>query len=93
VPVDASIDFEAGARTRSAGHVLLVFVADVAAPDGTLTLVGGSDGTIPGPITDGSPAVVARWVGSGLRAGRMVFQLQAAPGRYEIPIRFLLETP
>lgn len=92
LPVDASIEFEAGARTGSAGHVLLVFDADLAVPGGTLAIAGGSDGTVPGLVTR-SPTVVARWVGSGLRAGRIVFRLQAAPGRYEIPLRFRLETP
>jgi hypothetical protein len=43
----------------------------------------------------GAGAVVAgRWVGSGLRTGRLVFSLRAASGgTYTLPLRFVLSAP
>jgi hypothetical protein len=96
IPVEVSVDFAAGARTRIGGDVRLV--VDVTDPvevrPGTtgqaLTIVGGTAGTIAGTLAQDAPVVAARWLGSGLRTGRVTFRLHAAPGRYDIPVRFVV---
>jgi hypothetical protein len=92
VPVEASIEFAVGARTRTGGHVVLLAEADMLVPEGLLS-IAGSDGTSSTTMAAVTPAVVQRWMGSGLRTGRLVFRLRAAPGRYEVPVRLFVETP
>ena len=87
---EASVEFAAGARTRNGGDVMLVVEAPPLPPGGALTMAAGTEGTIATAVVQDAPTVVARWVGAGLRTGRVTFQLKAAPGRYEIPVRFLL---
>ena len=93
IAAEATVEFAAGARTRNGGDVLLVVQAQPLPPGGALgalTMATGTEGTIAASVVQDVPTVVARWVGAGLRTGRVTFRLQAAPGRYEIPVRFLL---
>ena len=95
IPAVATVDFMAGARTRHGGEVLLtVQLTDSGqlptAGDQTLTIAAGTEGTIAGPVAPDAAAIVARWISGGMRNGRVTFRLQAAPGNYDIPVRFLL---
>jgi hypothetical protein len=89
-----SVDFALGGRTRKGGDVqLLVEVVDPLAPGApyALTIVGGSDGVAAGALAHDVPHVVARWLGGGFRSGRVTFRLDAAPGRYDVPVTFLVK--
>lgn len=95
---EATVSFAAGARTRREGEVELVFeIADQGgAPQGALSIVGGSEGTIAGPVQSearDTPTVAARWAGGGMRTGVVTFCLQAPPGQYELPVRFRVRIP
>lgn len=92
---ETSVIFAVGARALKGGDVrLIVEIADPPAAGGArgyaLSVVGGSDGVTTGALTHDAPTVVARWVGGGLRTGRVTFRLEAAPGDYEIPLRYLV---
>lgn len=59
-----------------------------------LTFSGVGEGTLSGAVTASGPTVAGRWIGSGLRHGTLVFALRAtAPGKYSIPVRFVLSAP
>ena len=95
---EATLSFAAGARTRTDGEVVLVFeiVDQGGAPQGALSSVGGSDGTIAGPVQTearGTPSVAARWAGGGMRTGAVTFRLHAPPVQYDIPVKFQLRIP
>jgi len=98
-----TIEFDASARTRTTGEVILTVEA-LRDPD---TLTGGpsggdvvvefggsSDGVVPGVLSTG-PQVAVRWTGSGVRHGQIVFTLrsQASTVGGTIPLRFVLATP
>jgi hypothetical protein len=97
-----AVDFSAGARL-SAGDELVLSVEPeraIARPGGvadvetSLVFEGDGAGTRAGVIAPHAPAVAARWIGSGVRTGRLTFVLVAAtPGRYLVPVRFVLSTP
>ena len=89
-PVEASMELSAGVRIASGSAVELVADVDAQAP-GTLTIVAGPEGTIPVSLTAGASTVVAKWVGGGLRTGRLTFRLDAAPGVYSIPVTIRLK--
>ncbi len=101
-PATAAITFSAGARTRSGADVVLS-VESVRATDGpggaadvesSLAFEGEGEGTTSGVIAGPAPTVAARWSGSGLRTGRLVFSLRSrAPGSYTVPVRLVLSTP
>ena len=98
----AIVDFSAAARTRTGDEVVLT-VEPLAAVDGpggaadvetSLTFAGEGNGALSGALTGDRPAVAGRWQGSGSRTGRLIFTLRGAvPGRYVLPVRFLLTTP
>jgi hypothetical protein len=95
---EVKVSFAAGARTRTDGEVVLVFeVAGLGgAPQGALSIVGGSEGTIASPVHSearDTPVVAARWAGGGMRTGSVTFRLEAPPGQYDIPIRFHVRIP
>lgn len=101
-PTTVAVDFTAAARTASGGEVMLSVepVREIDGPGGpadvetALTFAGEGDGTTTGTLTNASPSIAARWIGSGLRSGRLVFALRAAAsGNYTVPIRFVLSTP
>jgi hypothetical protein len=89
-PVDASMELSAGVRIASGSAVALVADVDAQVP-GTLTIVAGPEGTTPVSVTAGASTVVAKWVGGGLRTGRLTFRLAAAPGVYVIPVTIRLQ--
>ncbi len=101
-PATAAVTFSAGARTRSGADVVLS-VEPVRAVDGpggaadvesSLAFEGEGEGTLSGVIAGSAPSVAARWSGSGMRTGRLVFSLRSrAPGSYTVPVRFVLSTP
>jgi hypothetical protein len=95
VPAVAVIEFSAGARTQAGAEVLLTVerLPSFDYPKGTaVTFVGDGPGTAAATLAP-CPTVAARWTGSGLRSGRLTFALQAPPGTYNIPVRFVLSTP
>lgn len=101
-PATASVDFSAGARTGLGEEVLLSVeplramggpggAADV---ESAVSFEGVGQGTVRGAMRSHAPSVAARWNGSGLRSGRLVFTMRAgARGRYSLPVRFVLSTP
>jgi len=59
-----------------------------------LTFSGVGEGTLSGAVAPSGLTVAGRWTGSGLRHGTLVFALRAtAPGKYTIPVRFVLSAP
>ena len=101
-PATASVDFTAGARTQAGAEVLLSIeqLRAVQGPGGasdlesSVSFVGEGDGTLAGALVATAPAVAGRWLGSGLRQGRLVFALRAgASGNYILPVRFVLSAP
>jgi hypothetical protein len=101
-PATAAVEFSAGARTPAGAEVVLSVerVRGVEGPggaadvDASLTFSGESDGTLGGAVATGGPTVAGRWIGSGIRNGRLVFELRAsASGRYTVPMRFVLSAP
>ena len=101
-PATASVDFSAGARTGLGEEVLLSVepVRAVGGPGGAadvesaVSFEGVGQGTVRGAVRSHVPTVAARWNGSGLRSGRLVFTMRAgARGHYSLPVRFVLSTP
>ena len=101
-PATATVDFAAGARTQSGAEVLLSIeqLRGVEGPGGasdlesSVSFSGQGAGTLAGALVAAGPAVAGRWIGSGLRQGRLVFALRAgASGNYILPVRFILSAP
>jgi hypothetical protein len=101
--VVGTIAFHAGARTRTAGEVILTVEALrdpetlASGPSGDSVVVeygGSADGVVPGVLSTG-PQVAGRWTGSGARHGQLVFTLRSAGALAggTIPLRFVLVTP
>ena len=96
-PALATVDFIAGVRTHAGAEVVLTVEA-AAMPAGRgesrLTFSGNGDGVLAGALGPTQSAIVGRWVGSGRRAGRIAFALQApSAGTYSVPLRFVLSVP
>jgi hypothetical protein len=101
-PATATVDFAAGARTQAGAEVLLSIEQRraVQGPGGpsdlesSVSFAGEGAGTLDGALVATAPAVAGRWIGSGLRQGRLVFALRAgASGNYILPVRFILSAP
>ena len=101
-PATATVDFAAGARTQAGAEVLLSIEQLHAAqgPGGasdiesSVSFTGDGAGTLDGALVAAGPAVAGRWIGSGMRQGRLVFALRAgASGNYMLPVRFILSAP
>ena len=101
-PAVAVVDFSAAARTRQGGEVLLTVegMASVDGPEGwsdvgtSLTFSGEGDGVGSGELCASAPSIAGRWIGSGLRTGRLTFALRSAvAGTYSLPVRFVLSAP
>jgi hypothetical protein len=98
-----TVEFTAAARTARAGEVVVTVepAGPMEGPGGAadvedaVSFSGDSDGTLSGVVTPGGMQVAARWTGSGVRHGRLVFTLSrsAQAGSYVLPVRFLLITP
>ena len=98
----AVVDFSAGARTHSGAEVMLTVepLRGITGPGGAsdvetgLTFAGQGDGLLSGALQPSTPTVAGRWNGSGLRTGRVMFELRAsATGHYTVPVRFVLSAP
>ena len=98
----ATVDFAAGARTQAEAEVLLSIeqLHAVQGPGGasdlewSVSFAGEGAGTLAGALVATGSAVAGRWIGSGLRQGRLVFALRAgASGNYILPVRFILSAP
>ena len=98
----ASVDFSAGMRITSSSDIMLTVepIGSLEGPGGaadvetSISFDGVGDGTRAGRLIAAGPSVAGRWHGSGLRQGRLQFTLRAAaPGRYVVPVRFVLSTP
>jgi hypothetical protein len=90
----AAIDFSAAARTHAGAEVLLSVEPTRGADGAALTFAGEGNGTVDGALGAVAPTVAARWTGSGVRNGRLVFALRGgASGRYVVPLRFVLSAP
>jgi hypothetical protein len=92
------VDFTAAARTRAGGEVILLVESLGPIDDGSegsadVTFTGEGQGTNRGSLVVDGATPVARWIGSGLRTGRLTFTLRAVAGRYTLPVRFLLAAP
>lgn len=103
VVVVGTIVFDASARTRTTGEVILTVEALrdpdtlTGGPSGDDVVVeygGSSDGVVPGVLSTG-PQVAGRWTGSGVRHGQLVFTLRSQSPTVggTIPLRFVLATP
>jgi hypothetical protein len=103
LPATASIQFSAGTRTHAAGEVLLI-VEQFSMPqrisatsregdsDPVATTDSGSDDAV--DVSAPGRKVAKRWIGSGLRSGKIDFILRASePGLYDVPVRFVLSAP
>jgi hypothetical protein len=100
-----SIEFRAAARTASDGEVILTVepLAPIASISGggagesatTIAFEGSGDGAQSGALVDARPETAARWVGSGLRTGRLTFTVRGpvSPSGAVLPLRFLLAAP
>ena len=96
------IDFSAAARVPAASDLVLSVepthgvdgpggAADV---DTGIVFSGVGEGLTAGALDPARSAVAGRWKGSGVRAGRLTFTLQAsASGFYLVPVSFVLSTP
>jgi hypothetical protein len=95
------VDFTAGARTYRGGHVVLTVEPDGAmespqrGPAADAVVVYQGEGGNIGTLSAGGPQVVARWIGSEVRSGRVSFALHGAriPGTYSLSLKFVLSTP
>jgi hypothetical protein len=98
----SAVEFSAGARTQAQGEVLLSVEQrrGMTGPDAVsknesaLTFAGQGDGTLEGVVGAASRVVAGRWIGSGLRHGRLLFTMRAdTSGTYVVPVRFILSAP
>lgn len=100
-PATVSVEFSAGARTRSGAEVIMsvervraIAGAGLAADPGAVRFAGEGAGTLDGDLPAAGLSTAGRWLGSGMRTGRIVFSLAAAPaGSYTLPVRFVLSAP
>lgn len=101
-PAVAMVDFSARARTAGSAQVVLSIepLQEVQGASGpadaqsSLTFSGVGEGTLSGAVAPSGLTVASRWTGSGLRHGTLTFALRtSAPGRYSVPVRFVLSAP
>ena len=101
-PALAVVDFATAARTQAGAEVVLSVeplhsaegpggAADI---ESSITFTGEGDGTLGGTIAAAGATPAGRWIGSGVRNGRLLFSLRAAaPGTYTVAMRFVLSAP
>jgi hypothetical protein len=101
-PALAVVDFSAAARTQAGAEVVLSVepVRGAEGPGGaadvesSITFTGEGDGALGGTVATAGGTLAGRWIGSGLRNGRLLFSLRAAaPGTYTVAMRFVLSAP
>ena len=93
-----TVEFSARARTAGGAQVVLSVERLDEVPQlrgqSSLTFSGVGDGTLSGAVAPTGLTVVSRWSGSGLWHGTVVFALRdSAPGKYVVPVRFVLSAP
>jgi hypothetical protein len=103
--IAGAIEFRAAARTASDGEVILTIeplaplssLSGGGAGDGATTVAfeGSGDGAQSGALSDTRPETAARWIGSGLRTGRLTFTVRGpvSPHGATLPLRFVLAAP
>jgi hypothetical protein len=98
-----TITFEAAARTRTGGEVVLTVEAlrpieslssGPAGEAATIDFGGDDPGVLAGTLST-TPQTAGRWVGSGQRRGSLVFTLRNADAARSgvVPLRFVISTP
>jgi hypothetical protein len=99
------IEFRAASRTSRDGEVVLTMeplvpldqLSGGGAAEGvtTVTYEVVGEGACTGTLRDDGPQPVGRWVGSGVRTGRIVFSVHGPvnPNGVTIPLRFVLTSP
>jgi hypothetical protein len=98
------IEFRAAARTARHSEVVLTVEPmstldalgnGAAGPQPAVGFLGSGERARNGVLRAGQPAEVARWVGSGLHAGRVTFVVRGSvrPQGASVPLRFLLALP
>jgi hypothetical protein len=96
------VEFEARARTWTGGEVILTVQAlreiDQLGGQGGGGVVVEFAGTDPGVLSGvvrNTPQVAARWMGSGVRQGRLTFTARTETGLQGgvLPLRFVLSLP
>ena len=102
LPAVAEVEFSAAARAPRGAEVVLSVEAmrAIDGPGGaadvetSVTFAGDGEGTRSGTLDGNARNVAARWQGSGVRRGRVVFALRSAVrGTYRVPVSFVLSTP
>jgi hypothetical protein len=98
-----AISFEAAARTRTDGEVVLTVEAlrpvetlsRGPAGEGAVIDFGGVDAGVLAGTLSTTPQAAGRWVGSGRYRGEIVFTLRSAEAARSgtVPLRFVLSTP
>jgi hypothetical protein len=98
-----TITFEAAARTRTDGEVVLTVEALRAvetlsrgpAGEGAVIDFAGDDAGVLAGTLSTTPQTAGRWVGCGQHRGELVFTLRSAEGARSgtVPLRFVLSTP
>ncbi len=100
-----SIEFRAASRTSQSGEVVLtmepLFPLDRlnggGAADGvtSISFEATGEGAQAGMLRDHEPQTVGRWVGSGVRTGRITFAVRGPidPRGVTVPLRFVLTSP
>ncbi|MCX6552692.1 MAG: hypothetical protein NTY02_17095, partial [Acidobacteria bacterium] len=63
--------------------------------DTAVEFQGSGEGAQSGMLREARPEAAARWVGSGLHTGRLIFTVRGpvAPQGATLPLRFLLTAP
>ena len=93
------VEFSAGARTHAGGEVVLTVEAleDLTGAAGAASVRSvtfAAEGGNAGELRQSAPCIAARWIGSGLRTGRVTFTLRSpVAGSYSVPLRFVLSAP
>jgi hypothetical protein len=98
----ATIDFTAAARALPESDVVMHVKADggltgpggAADVDAEVAFTGDGAGALSGTLQLSEATAAARWIGGGVRTGRVVFKLRAStPGDYRLPVRFAISVP
>ncbi len=103
VQPQATVEFDARARTHSGGEVVLtvellddlVDLDQTGKAPTTLSAAASGDASSQGRLSTGTRHVVARWIGSGMRTGRVCFSVigESPEGALTVPIRMTLIVP
>lgn len=100
VAATASLEFWAGARTKSGGEVLLLVEPvhgawNASSGAGAVELgLAAAEGSGSESVSPAGPTIVRRWRQSGSRRGTLPFVFRASkPGTYRVALRVVLTAP